>query len=174
MIDIKLYFWMIPFVGVVICSIALFTPAAFFENQIWNHTIYVWIWGYNVNKLVSVFDQSVSIDSQFYSHSLQLIPSLISSSIIIISIIIIAFSVYKHRKDFRDGKIKITQSLIPVILIIISTIIWMLSMEIAELSIYDLSMWDRYIPNFGVIGMFLGAGFIITGFIVIKKFRPRD
>ncbi|MHA1933072.1 MAG: hypothetical protein ACW96X_11050 [Promethearchaeota archaeon] len=47
-------------------------------------------------------------------------------------------------------------------------------MEIAELSIYDLSMWDRYIPNFGVIGMFLGAGFIITGFIVIKKFRTRD
>jgi len=138
---------MIPFVGVVICIIALFTPAAFFENQIWNHTIYVWIWGYNIDKLVSVYDQSVSIDSHFYPYPLQLLPSLISSSIILISIIIIAIGVYKHRNDFRDGKIKITQSLIPAILIIICTIIWMLTMEIAELSIYDLSMWDRYIPN---------------------------
>jgi hypothetical protein len=32
--DIKRYIWMMPFVGVVICIIALFTPAAFFENQI--------------------------------------------------------------------------------------------------------------------------------------------
>ena len=105
--DINHYFWIIPFIGLVICIIAIFTPAAFFENQIWNHTIYVWIWGYYIDKIVYVYDQSVSINSQFYSHPLQLLPSLIASSIIIISIIIIAFSIYKHRIHYRDGKIKI-------------------------------------------------------------------
>ena len=42
-------------------------------------------------------------------------------------------------------------------------------MEIAELLIYDLSMWNRFLSSFGVIGMFIGAGIIISGFVLIKK-----
>ena len=42
-------------------------------------------------------------------------------------------------------------------------------MQLAESVIYNLSMWNRYIPNFGVIGMFLGSSLIICGFVLIRK-----
>lgn len=50
----------------------------------------------------------------------------------------------------------------------------MIMMEIAELEIYDLSMWKRYTPNFGVIGMFLGTSLIISGFVLLRKSDLRD
>ncbi|MHA2325642.1 MAG: hypothetical protein ACXACB_09595 [Promethearchaeota archaeon] len=172
--DIKQYFWMIPLLGAVTCFIAFITPVASFENRIWNHTIYVWIWGFYFDRLVSVFDQSVSIDTQFYTHPLQITPSLVFSSIIIVCITFVIYSTYKHRKDYKDGKTKAIQSVIPGLIIIICVIIWMVMMEFAELSIYDLSMWNRYIPNFGLIGLYLGAGLMIVGFLLIKKFKLTD
>jgi len=78
-------------------------------------------------------------------------------------------SAYKHRNDLKKGIIKLTTSLIPAILTIISMITWMILMEIAELRLYDLSMWNRYLPSFGVLGMFLEAGLIISGSFLIKK-----
>ena len=41
-------------------------------------------------------------------------------------------------------------------------------MEIAERNLYDLSMWGRYVPGFGVIGLFIGAGLIIFGGLIIR------
>jgi hypothetical protein len=49
----------------------------------------------------------------------------------------------------------------------------MIMMEIAELQLYGLSMWSRYLPHFGLIGMFLGATLIICGFFLIKKYLPQ-
>jgi hypothetical protein len=43
-------------------------------------------------------------------------------------------------------------------------------MEIAELQLYGISFWLRYLPYFGLIGMFLGAGIIICGFFLLKKY----
>ncbi len=107
--------------------------------------------------------------SRFYSDPLQLLSSVIFSIIIIICIGVIGLSAYKHRKDFKNGIILKKYSLIPALIIIISVITWMILMELAESVIYNLSMWNRYIPNFGVIRMFLGASLIICGFVLIRK-----
>ena len=172
--DLKKSLWILPFVGVVVCTIALFTPAAFFENRDWNHTIFNWIWGYYYDRVNSIVYQRIIVVNSFYSDPLQLLSSVIFSIIIIICIGIIGLSAYKHRKDFKNGIIKKKYSLIPALVIIISVITWMITMEIAELAIYDLSMWERYTPNFGVIGMFLGSILIISGFVLIRKYGLGD
>jgi hypothetical protein len=161
--DIKNYFWLIPFIGGIICLIAFLTPTAIFENIIWNHSIHNWIWGYFYETL------GLTSVSRFYNDPLQLISSVIASTIIITCIMIILALNIKNRNSLKKGIISSASSLVPAILIIITTATWMIMMEIAELQLYDLSMWGRYLPNFGLIGMFLGAGLIISGFLLLKK-----
>jgi len=79
-----------------------------------------------------------------------------------------AIGLVKHRDNLKKGSINLPKYIIPAIFIISSTIFWMVMMEIAERNIYDLSMWDRYVPGFGVIGMFIGAGLIIFGSLITK------
>jgi len=168
--NLKNYIWTLPFIGALICIISFFTPAAYFENIVWNHTIINWIWGYYYDKLVSRYDQSITIENGFYSEPIQFISSFITSVIIVFCILIIILYSYKNRTNLKNGIIKSITSLFPAVIIIISTITWMIMMEIAELQIYGLSMWDRYTPNFGLIGMYIGATVIIVGFILIKKY----
>ena len=173
--DLKNYIWILPFVGVFTCIISLFTPAAFIENRYWDHIIIKWMWGYyHDNRVFSIGGQGLTVESRFYSDPLQLLSSVTFSLIIIVCIGIMGLSAYKHRNDFKNGIIKKKYSLFPALVIIISVIMWMIMMEIAELVIYDLSMWTRYTPNFGVIGMFIGTILIITGFVVIRKYGLRD
>jgi hypothetical protein len=167
--DIKNYFWIIPFIGIIVCVTAFLTPTAFFENVTWNHTIYNWIWGYFRGQIISQFDQSSTIESRFYDNPIQLISSILASAIIITCIMIITVSSYRQKDNLKKGIIKPATSLFPAIIIILTTSIWMIMMEIAELLLYNLSMWNRYFPSFGVIGMFLGAGIIIGGFFSINK-----
>jgi hypothetical protein len=165
---IKNIIWFLPFAGIIIITFAFFTPTAFFENRAWNHTLSNWIWGFYYDQL----NQTITIG--FYSNPLQFLPSVISSVIIILCLGIIGFSSFKHIKDFKNGRIEVNYTVIPSFLIIIVVVIWMIMMEIAELVIYDLSMWNRYIPNFGVIGMFLGTLTILSGFVLIRKYGFRD
>ncbi|MFX1480827.1 MAG: hypothetical protein ACFFCI_22290 [Promethearchaeota archaeon] len=167
--DLKEYFWTIPIFGIIICIIAFLTPAAVFENPQWNHTIVRWIWGLYYDELISIYDESVTIEIGFYDNPSQLLISIISSVIIIICIIIVSVPIYRQRTDLKNILTKPTTSLIPAILIIISMISWMIVMEIAEFEIYNLSMWNRYIPIFGVVGPFIGAGLIIIGYFINKK-----
>ena len=154
--------WIIPYLGIITCSIAILTPTAFFENVIWNHEIINWIWGY----FQETFNSTVT--GGFYRDPIQLVPSVITSSIIFASILIMAIGLVKHRDNLKKGSINLPKYIIPAIFIISSTIFWMVMMEIAERNIYDLSMWDRYVPGFGVIGMFIGAGLIIFGSLITK------
>ena len=160
--DLKRDVWIIPYLGLIICSIALFTPAAFFENIIWNHEIIKWMMGFFQNTFNSI------VNIGFYEESLQLVPSVISSSIVIFSILIITIGLIKSRDNIKKGSINLSLIIIPAICIISSTIFWMIMMEIAERNIYDLSMWGRYVPGFGVIGLFIGAGLIIFGSLITK------
>jgi len=54
--EFKNYLWIVPFIGGIICIIAFLTPAAFFENRQWNHTIFRWIWGYYYDQVISDYD----------------------------------------------------------------------------------------------------------------------
>jgi hypothetical protein len=161
--NLKKFTQTLPIIGVIICSIAFFTPASFFENIVWNHTIINWIWGFYSDQY------NMTIINRFYSHPLQIIPSLICSVIFIVCLGITGILSYKIIKKKEIMKTKYL--LIPPILMILSVIIWMIMMEIAELVIYDFSMWNRYIPNFGLIGMYLGSLIIIIGFTLVKKYQ---
>ena len=163
--DLKRDVWIVPYLGLITCSIALFTPAAFFENIIWNHEIIKWMMGFFQNT----FNSIVNVD--FYEEAVQLVPSVIASSIVILSILIMAVGLVKHRNDLKKGSINLLKYVIPAICIISSTIFWMVMMEIAERNLYDLSMWGRYIPGFGVIGLFIGAGLIIFWSLITKFIR---
>lgn len=160
--DLKKYAWIVPYLGILTCSIAIFTPAAYFENVIWNHKIIFWIWG----LFQDTFNSTVTVG--FYQDSLQLLPSIIGSSIILASILIIAIGLIKDRNNFNKGSINLSKYIIPAICIICSTIFWMIMMEIAERNIYDVSMWGRYVPSFGVIGLFIGASLIIFWSLLTK------
>ena len=163
--DLKRDVWIVPYLGLIMCSIALFTPAAFFENIIWNHEIIKWMMGFFQNTFNSI------VNIGFYEEALQLVPSVIASSIVILSILIIGIGLSKHRNDLKEGSISLPNYIIPAIFIIGSTIFWIVMMEIAEWNIYDLSMWGRYVPGFGVIGLFIGAGLIIFGSLITKFIR---
>ncbi|MHA1509490.1 MAG: hypothetical protein ACTSO6_12390 [Promethearchaeota archaeon] len=160
--DLKRDVWIVPYLGLIICSIALFTPAAFFENIIWNHEIIKWMMGFFQNTFNSI------VNVGFYEEALQLVPSVIASSIVILSILIIGIGLSKHRNDLKKGSINLPKYIIPAICIIGSTTFWVVMMEIAERNIYDLSMWGRYVPSFGVIGLFIGAALIIFGSLLTK------
>ncbi len=159
------------FSGVILCIISIFTPAAFFENRAWDHTIIYWLWGFKYEKFVHYHDERDFIINTFFSHPLQLVPSIISTGLIVVSLVFIVKSMYGYRKNIINNLRMKKQTLGPIIILILSIITWIVMMEVAELFIYDVSMWNRYIPSFGVIGMFLGAGLIICGFFVIKKVR---
>jgi len=160
--NLKRNVWIISYLGIIMCSIAMLTPTAYFENVIWNHENIIWIWGFFQESLNS------TVSEGFYTDLNQLVSSVIASSIIIACIFIIALGLVKHRDDLKKGSIDLTNYIIPAICIISSTIFWMVMMEIAERNIYDISMWDRYVPGFGVIGMFIGAGLIILGSLLTK------
>ena len=163
--DLKRFVWIIPYLGIITCSIAILTPTAFFENVIWNHEIINWIWGY----FLDTFNSTVS--GGFYSDPIQLVSSVITSSIIFASILIITLGLIKSRDNIKKGSINLSIYIIPAVSIIISTIFWMVMMETAERNIYDISMWGRYVPGFGVIGLFIGASLIIFGSLFTKFIR---
>ncbi|MFX1326146.1 MAG: hypothetical protein ACFE8N_14445 [Promethearchaeota archaeon] len=174
--ELKKYLWRLPLAGVIISLISLFFPAASFRNtsSSWDHTIYRWMEGFYYDKLITFYDQNSSINVRFYNDPIQLIPSIISSSLILLSTLFIVINTIKHKAELKQGVYRKSFAYIPPILIILSTIIWMSSMEFAENSQYDLSMWNRYISNLGVVGMFLGGAIIISGFFLIGKYIKGD
>jgi hypothetical protein len=165
--NLKTFVWVILYLGVFVCSIALFTPAAFFENIIWNHKIINWIWG----LFQDTFNSAVT--SSFYEDPIQLVPSVITSSIVLISILFLGIELLRHRDNLKKGLINLFIYVIPAACIIFSTIFWMVMMEIAERSIYDISMWSRYVPGFGVLGLFIGASLIIFRSVLTKLIKLR-
>ena len=160
--DMKIYVCVLPYLGILMCVIALFTPAAYFENRIWNHEIIIWIWGY----FQDTFNSTVS--TGFFTYPIQLAPSVIISIIIVLSISYIGVGLIKHRNDLKKGSINILEYIIPAISIISIIVFWMVGMEKAEQAIYGISMWGRYVPGFGVIGLFIGACLIIIGSLLTK------
>lgn len=76
----------------------------------------------------------------------------------------------KNSIDFRKFK---NLLLVFTILISISTLAWIIMMEVYYM-IYGANHWvgigvGHYIPHFGVIGPFIGSGFIILGVMLDRK-----
>lgn len=164
----KKYIYIIPYLGLGLCWLALLFPAAYFENVLYHHQIIKWIWGFYQDTL------SLDVNIGFYSFPLQIYSSIIISSINVICLLTVLIIFYLNKNQVKDGTIKLFKYILPPIVVIISTIIWMLMMEVSEQLIYGISLWGRYIPCFGLIGIFLGAVLIIIGTILIKIMKNRS
>ena len=111
------------------------------------------------------------VTAGFYENPIQFAPSFTATALIILSILYIGRGLIKRRKDLIKGEVKLPEYLVPSICIISSIIFWMVGMEIAERNIYSISMWSRYIPGFGIIGLLIGANLIIFGSILNKYLK---
>ena len=138
--------------GCIIGIIAFFTPTGYFENIVWNHQITIWIYGFFTDKYNN------TITSGYYSNSLQYLPSIICSLIILVSFLIITLNSILLRIEIK--KISAINFLLAII-IMISIIIWIIRMEIAEQEIWGFSMWNRYTMGFGIYGLILGSSIIL-------------
>lgn len=159
------YLWVFPLIGGIFSLIALLSPAAYLSES--GNIFSLWMWG-----LVSirVFDGIEFLENTAFSDNIFIItPSVICSIIIGVSaFVLISFGI-TCRKDLKAGSIVKSKWLTPAVLIIISTIGWMISIELVYLlGPSSLSFWEVINPNFGVIGMFLGAGFAIGGYAISK------
>ena len=167
-LNFEKYVWIIPYLGTVLCWIALPFPAACFENVIYNHQIVSWMWGFfeDIFNLLRISD--------FYSYPLQINTSIAVSIINVISLIFLSAVLIVKRKQVKKGTLKSTKYILLPSIIIMSTMIWMISMEISEQQIWSISFWGRYVPCFGLLGLLFGAILVIVGIILIKVVKNRN
>ena len=154
------YVWGFPLVGAILGIIAMLTPAAYVME--FGSSFYLWMWGLVSFQIYGYYGMTVYTDN-----ILIIIPSVIISIVIVISIIALLASANKCRKDKKEGNIGNSRGLTPSILIIVSTIAWIISIEIVYMS-GGMSFWGLTSPGFGVIGMFLGSALTIIGYAVSK------
>lgn len=161
------YLWAFPLLGGILTFIAILTPASFlFEGGV---SIFIWMWGLaSIN--ISNYYETINLVI-FTDNPLILIPSIIISVVILLNIIILFLSSYFYRRDRNKGKVVNSRGLIASIFIIISTILWMISMEITFFTGSGISFWFNNNVGFGVLGVFLGAGLGIMGYGFSKYIR---
>ncbi|MFX1456618.1 MAG: hypothetical protein ACFFDB_14685 [Promethearchaeota archaeon] len=153
------------FIGGLLTLIATLTPAEFHTEP--GNTYFVWMWQISLETDPGPFIISLlRIDPTLLIFSVLFSVLLFSSGIISIS----ASLFYRIRdKNPKEHK---TSWLILASSIILSTLAWIIMMEIFY-RINGFPHWNigggGYIPHFGVIGQFIGAIFIILGALSGKK-----
>lgn len=165
MSTIKERAWIISLVGAVLTLIALLTPAAydFYRDYLARGSFMVWMWGL-VSLNLSDYEYDIYIHELAFTDNIRIfIPCIICSIIIISSVIVIIVSAINYRKENRGA----LTWLFSAIAIIISTIAWMVAIEIVYI-FESMSFWLEVNPGFGVIGPFIGASLALVGFGVSK------
>ena len=159
--------WIFPLLGSVLVFIAFLSPAAYLDERITGTSqnyMYIWMWG-----LISAYFSGYIPAISFSTNLLILIPSIAISVLVFISFFRVfksSYRVWKGEKSLMDvkGKWKFMS-----IILIISTIGWIVWIEIAMFisSGFQIGFWPGMAPGFGIIGIFLGVGFIIIGLLLI-------
>ena len=169
------YVWSIPLLGGILAIIAVLTPVASFNvmGVSWNW----WMWNLSVMGVSGFGSESVFISDVDF-----LIPSLITTSIMILSIISLLSLAAKARKRKFDLKNFESTSIIIGFLLIGITIYYLLAIDSA---FYDglvvegvpfpagLHYWEVFNPSFGVIGPFLSATLAFVGAGVFRYYSKR-
>lgn len=159
------YMWVFPLIGGMFSLLALLTPAAFLSRS--GNIFSLWMWGL---VSVRVFDGSGFIRNTAFTDNIFIItPSVVFSILIGVCAIVLISSAISCKRDLK-GVLGIKSSwLTPGILIIISTVGWIISIELVyRLGPSSMSFWEIIDPGFGVIGMFLGSGFAIGGYAISR------
>jgi len=159
------YVWGFPLVGAILGIIAMLAPSAYISD--FSGSFYLWMWGL---VSVQIFDPYYGNfgTTAYTDNILIIIPSVIISIVIMISIISLLATANKCRNDIKLGITGNSKGLTPSILIVISTIAWIISIEVVYMS-GGMSFWNLTSPGFGVIGMFLGSVITIIGYAVSKQ-----
>jgi ABC-type dipeptide/oligopeptide/nickel transport system permease component/ABC-type dipeptide/oligopeptide/nickel transport system permease subunit len=173
MSEIKNYFWTFPLLGGILIIIGLLTPFSMAEGT------FNWLWGFNYFEFAgdAHLNWIFNLDFGDFTASIIAINYIFLSILFVCAILSIFYSLKLWKKgDFqRDQK----KWLILGILIIISTIIYLISFEILMRAYYHeefdikASYWDYLNPGFALIAPFISGGIIITGFIVNKYVLPK-
>ena len=154
--------WLLPIIGGLIALISLFTPTTYNYRSgvqlyyVWMNQLAIDIWPNLITPYLLRTDLSL------------VILSISLSVIIFVSTIVLITSTNIFRKTSRSYQKLKWVWLLLAILIIGSTLIWIIYMEIFY-NISGASHWQNYRPHFGVIGPFIGAGLIIIGTFLVKK-----
>lgn len=164
------YVWSIPLIGGILAIIAVLTPVAYFGEMgvSWNW----WMWNLIVLGVGGYGSESIFISEMDF-----VIPSLITTGIMILSIISLLSLAAKARARKLDVKNFESVSILIGALIIGITIYYLIAMDSA---FYDglviegvpfpagYHFWQLFSPSFGVIGPFLTA---ILAFVGAGAFR---
>jgi len=157
---VKRNLWILPMIGCFIALVSLFTPTTYDSNP--GELILIWMNQMGLRILAGSptpeFWRSI-LWPNLFSFACEII--IFASTIISITLI----NTYKiSARSFQELKWKL---LLSAALIIISTLTWIIIMEIAYLN-SPRSHWEWYSPHFGVIGPFIGSSLIIAGVILTK------
>jgi len=152
-------------IGGFLTLLAMFTPTSFHTEP--GSTYFVWMWQTYLEIDPGPFNIGLlRTDIKLLTFSIIFSVIIFSSALISIT----ASLLYrKHSKDPKEHKM---MWLILAALIILSTLAWIIMMEIYYRH-YGYPHWSigggGYIPHFGVIGQFIGAAFIILGVVLDKN-----
>ena len=166
MVDIKNLVWGFPLVGGLIIIISFLTPAATFSYQESSFYSEFYRWMLDFYIAYDYMDGILTTTRFGLSTSITGHISYIISFLIIGLTILLLVSVIKYKK--RDLFPKFNLLGFPI-LIVVLTIAWMVMKEISTILSYNHSFWGLLSPGFGIIGLFLGAGLQIVGYIFLKK-----
>lgn len=144
------YIWAAPLCGAVISLIAFFTPVVYIEA--WDTSFYMWIW-----PLTDLDFEGVKSEIAF----LEIISGIFTISILICIMIFIG-SVSSYWNRTKESKDISPALLIASVVMIISTIGWIITMEL--LWPLDRRFWSYSNPGFGIVGLFIGSGISIVGY----------
>ncbi len=165
MVEIRKYLWFFPFIGGLIAIISFLAPAASFiyQSPSYNTEFYRWMLDFYFSH---VYEFGIHTTTMGLNTSLTGYISFTISFLIIGFSIFIIISANKYRKGILIHKIN---WLIYALLTVILSIIWMVMKEISTMISFNHSFWGLLSPGFGIIGLFLGAGLEIVGYIFLKK-----
>jgi len=178
----KNYIWIIPLISGIIAIIGILTPMVYLNITEWaegyltKQNIYFWIWGF-VSMSASANGFSISEDRLIHDSAF-LIPSLITT-FIIISVAVNLIILTKSTKTKKwDSEIFIKSSLISALLLIGTMIIYMIIIDVIVYNGIDFfgtgvtsdgfHFWKEFDIGFGVIAPFLSGFLVIIGAGIFK------
>jgi ABC-type dipeptide/oligopeptide/nickel transport system permease component len=173
MSELRNYFWTFPLLGGILIIIGLLTPFSMAEGT------FNWLWGLNYFEFEGDVHLNWIFELDFGDFTIGIIflNFIFLTILLLCAILCIYYSLklWKERNFQKDQK----KWLILGILIIVSTIIYLISFEILmrfyyheELDI-DASYWDYLNPGFTIFAPFISGGIIITGFTINKFILPK-
>ena len=162
MSKIKDYIWTLPLIGGILALGAFFAPAAYAVES--EEYIYLWIWALLSYQYYDYYWDEFDRGVIFSENPDVLVPSIICSVLIILSILVLIGSSLYYRKRMKDRKVNPIVWLGASLCILGSTIGWIVAIDNGMSSPSLPSFWSFFNPGFGVIGMFIGLILPIIGY----------